>query len=245
MALSFTTLTQGGTSTDNTVFGTGTFQPTANALVLAAIANISSNNSAVEATAAGNNLSWITCAASQSSQTQTRLTIYRALGAAPTNSILTFTFSETQQNVAWQVWQVTGTDITGTNGSGAIAQSAASYVDPSGSALTVLLNAFGDAVNNAAFVLAANPTSAATALFEASYVSTPAYFATSPNWNVHSGHTIGEDTAVGITYGAASINRQAIAIEIKAAAAAGGPHSASLVDGPNIFSLVNGGLVGA
>jgi hypothetical protein len=80
---------------------------------------------------------------------QKRLTIYRAMSAAPGSGPLTITFSNIVSNCQWIVSQWTGAETSGVNGAGAIVQTGSSRGDGV-SGLTVPLTAFGNP-NNVAY----------------------------------------------------------------------------------------------
>ena len=80
-----------------------------------------------------------------------RLTVFRYLGAAVTGTI-TITESGAGTNMAWAVAQVTGTDTSGTNGSGAIVQSPTNFLDSNATSISVTTSA--PAANNAMMAFA-------------------------------------------------------------------------------------------
>ena len=101
-----------------------TFQPSANALVLLAFTMQSTNSIT---SVVGNGLTW-TLVSSQAFFAATRvLYVYRGLSGSPTNSTLVVTLSglNTVNGILGTVVQFTGVSTAGTNGSGAIIQSAA------------------------------------------------------------------------------------------------------------------------
>jgi hypothetical protein len=67
-----------------------------------------------------------------------RLTIYRAMSDAPGSGPLTITFPNTVSNAQWIVSQWSGADESGTNGSGAIVQTAGNRADRVGSLTATL-----------------------------------------------------------------------------------------------------------
>ncbi len=80
------------------------------------------------------------------------VSLWRGLSASPGSSTGTITFDETQYYADWTVFELDGIDTSGTNGSGAIVQSASNKdVTGSGTAAAVTLSAFGDANNGAVF----------------------------------------------------------------------------------------------
>ncbi|HKA58464.1 MAG TPA: hypothetical protein VKD28_07600, partial [Gemmatimonadales bacterium] len=78
-----------------------------------------------------------------------RLTIYRAMSATPGSGPITITWTASQSNTQWIVSQWDGVEITGTNGSDAIAQFGTARTDAAAS-LSVPLAALANA-NNVAY----------------------------------------------------------------------------------------------
>jgi len=77
--------------------------------------------------------------------------LYRALGASPTAGAITIDPGVVSMDaIAWAVSETSDVDTSGTNGSGAVVQSATNFNGPSVSALAATLAAFGSA-NNATF----------------------------------------------------------------------------------------------
>lgn len=80
------------------------------------------------------------------------VSLWRGLSASPGSGTGTITFDETQYYANWSVFELAGIDTSGTNGSGAIVQSASNKdVTGSGTAAAVTLSAFGNAANGAVF----------------------------------------------------------------------------------------------
>jgi hypothetical protein len=76
----------------------------------------------------------------------TNLTVFRAMSGSPGIAPLTITFPSAISNAQWFVSQWTGVDQTGTNGSGAIGQTA-SAVGNAVTTLSVALAAFANSNN--------------------------------------------------------------------------------------------------
>lgn len=146
MAIAATHLTTSSSGTNATSYTTASITPTANALVLIAVGQEISGTPAVPAIS-GAGLTWVEIANCYFDQagTQSRLTLFRALGASPTSGALTIDFSGvTQAGCEWSVAEFTGVDTSGTNGSGAIVQSAKT-AEP-GSAATSITATLGSAI---------------------------------------------------------------------------------------------------
>lgn len=156
MAVSATNLTAGG---DNTLGGvasytTASISPSANALVLLSVTKaVSTSTEPTTPTVSGNGLTWVLVNASyydNSSSSRRKIFLFRAMGASPSAGAVTVTNGENAYG-GWTIDEFTGVDTSGTNGSGAIVQSAVNQVtDNSASTLTITLSAFGN-VNNATF----------------------------------------------------------------------------------------------
>ncbi|MGZ6865283.1 MAG: beta strand repeat-containing protein [Blastococcus sp.] len=122
MAVTPTHLTTGGTTTDATSFTTASITPSANALVLLAVINTLGSGTAPTPTVSGNGLTWVQVQSSGTSSRQ--LNVWRGMGASPTAGAITISTGATStSSCLWSVIQYDGVDTSGTNGSGAIAQS--------------------------------------------------------------------------------------------------------------------------
>lgn len=117
-----TLLTAAGDTTGGTTQATASVAPAANALIIAAI--VSNTTAANEPTATGNGLTWVSVATVQFNSNARRLTLLRAMGAAPSAGAITFDFGgQSQASCAWAIIQCAGVNTSGTNGSGAVVQS--------------------------------------------------------------------------------------------------------------------------
>ena len=77
--------------------------------------------------------------------TGSNLAVFRALGASPTTGAITCNFSVTSTGYIWQIYDISGVDTSGTNGSGAVVQSVAATA--SGSIPTATLATFSSSSN--------------------------------------------------------------------------------------------------
>jgi len=146
-----------------------------------------------------------------------RLTIFRALKAAGV-SAGTFTADAAgATQIGWIVIvdEADGIDTSGTDGSGAIVQSASN--NGSGTTATATLAAFGDATNNAAFMATALSSNIAITE-EAGYTELADLGHATPTRAGETQYKLGQDLSVTSTF-TTSIWR-CIASEIKAAAGA-------------------------
>ncbi|HKE89849.1 MAG TPA: hypothetical protein VKB45_05910, partial [Gemmatimonadales bacterium] len=152
-AITQTVLTSGNNPVNQRIYTTASIAPAPNALITVAV--LGHNSTAAPATPAlsgGGMTAWTVVSSVVFDGVSTphkRLTVYRALAAAPSSGPLTIAFAGSVSNCQWVVVQWTGVDPSGTNGAGAIAQSGSRTGDAS-SGLTVSLAGFGNA-NDVAF----------------------------------------------------------------------------------------------
>lgn len=119
-AIACSTLTAGGLVSATSSYPTNPVTPTANALVLASVWHSHATTAGNTPTATGNGLTWVSVGTFTFLTTE-RFTLFRAMGASPTNTAITFDFAaQNQTQAGWLVSQCTGVDTTGTNGSGAV-----------------------------------------------------------------------------------------------------------------------------
>ena len=151
--LSATNLTSGVVTTGSRVT-TASVTPAANALILLEVRNTTGTNPPSIPSVNGNGLTWVQVATKTfgtiAAPTR-RVTLFRAMGSAPTSGGITIDFGGVNQSngCAWSVDQWTGVDTSGTSGSGAILQSAVNAAD-SATSITATLAAFASP-NNAAY----------------------------------------------------------------------------------------------
>jgi hypothetical protein len=158
--LGFNTDWNDNTTTNASSYATGSYSITGNALVLAFVRNYKATLPDIP-TMSGNSLTWVNIGTQLYGTTGTplmRLTVFRALGAAPTTGATTMSYGgNTQDGTIYEIVEIPRADTSGTNGSGAIVQivfNAAdstanpnvTYAAPS-SASNMLLFAYGDDVN--------------------------------------------------------------------------------------------------
>lgn len=145
MPVSATHLATAIDNTDATSYVTASITPTANRLVLAVI---SSSAAALPnaPTLSGNSITWVQI--TTVTQSVVRTTIFRGMVASPTSGTVTIDFAgQTQSHCTWSISEFAGANVSGTNGSGAIVQSATNLT-AAATSLTVTLAAFAN-TNNA------------------------------------------------------------------------------------------------
>jgi uncharacterized protein YjdB len=141
--ITHTLLTSGHDVVNQRTYITGSISPAPKALVTVAVLTHQSSAAAPSPTLSGGGMaSWdvVATVVYNGATPLDRLTIYRAVSAAPGSGPITIMSSVTLSNCQWIVSQWTGVDLSGTNGSGAIAQTASA----SGTAVTTLTAALGD-----------------------------------------------------------------------------------------------------
>lgn len=139
-------LTSGSSS--NASPSSASITPTANNLVLIAVIlyDLDFNNPTINAPT-GNSLTYTAVGTALSLTGVAKLQIFRGLGASPTAGAVAFSQSgATTPSWCWSISQYANVNTTGTNGSGAIVQSATGTGAVSNTGLATLA-AFGDSAN--------------------------------------------------------------------------------------------------
>ncbi len=150
MAITQNPLTSGSTITDGTAYDTASVSYTAGRLILLAVeANIFDPGQA-SPTISGLGLTWEEIGTGLVHRTSSwnHLHLFRSMGSS-SSGIVTMTFPTKKDAVAWSLIELDGVDQSGTNGSGAIVQTA-SNTGTTISSLTVTLAAFSS-TNNATY----------------------------------------------------------------------------------------------
>lgn len=212
MAITATHLTADANTGNQSSYATGVITPTANRLVLAWV-RYARSSPVAPTSVTGCGLTWVEVATSAVYETTHRMSLFRALGSSPTSGPVTFNFASTQDDCAWQVCEFANVHQSGTNGSGAVVQSATNT--SAASPITVTLAAFETANNGCAggFFLKANGTPGAGSGFTAiNSQTTP--FASISEFKATS------DTTVDATFSPAG-SAAGIAVEIRTVGLAG------------------------
>lgn len=220
-------LASGDLTTPGTSFATTSITPTANRLVLLAIHVWNSGVSITPpASVTGCGLTWVIIASEHyqvlSGVENQSVFLYRALGASPAAGAVTITTGgETWQELVYAVSEFAGVNTSGTNGSGAIVQSATSNGGGgSSTTLSVALTAT-DAANAAYGLTGINlgENISPGAGFTEIHDLTTAGIGLETQWKA-SGSVTGVDASW-----TTSSARGGIAVEIAAAAVGGGTAS--------------------
>ncbi len=142
-----TLLTAGHDTVNTQKYTTASIAPAPNTLVtVAVLMHRGSATPPIPTLSGGGMASWdLVASVPYDGTTPTdMLTIFRAMSAAPGSGPITITSSATVSNCQWVVSQWSGVDLSGTNGSGAIVQTASA----SGTAITTLTAALATFANS-------------------------------------------------------------------------------------------------
>ena len=245
MPITAANLTANGVTTNASSYTTASVTPGANTLIIVSVSNNIGTAPVTTPTLSGNGLTYVqidTLAWNTVASPVTRTTMFRAMGASPSAGAITIDFGGTTQNgCIWAVNQFSGTDTSGTNGSGAVVQSALSAApDTNATSVTVTLASFGDAANNAAYISAAHSANEA-ATQETGWTELSDNGHATPNRSAASAWLLGEDTSPSYSW-ASNTGKGAIAIEVKAAAAGGAAAAAIRSKGLRTLALTGAGI---
>jgi len=140
-----------GNSTATSSTQTASTTPKADRLLLLTVSTRTDSGDPNTPTATGNGLTWdvVRTLNYDNSGSQKRLTVFRSMGT-PTGGKITIGFaSQTQSDVVWSLDEFANVDTSGSNGSGAVVQSAQnSNTGGANTTLTVTLGAFASADNS-------------------------------------------------------------------------------------------------
>ncbi|HKA58466.1 MAG TPA: Ig-like domain-containing protein, partial [Gemmatimonadales bacterium] len=128
-----TVLTAGNDLSNLKTYTTASISPSPNTLVLVGVMGIRTFGASPSPIVTGGGMSTWTEVASVVFDSipfvQRRMTVYRAMSAAPGSGPLTITFNGNQSNAQWIVTQWTGVETSGVNGAGAIGQTGSALGD--------------------------------------------------------------------------------------------------------------------
>lgn len=231
MAIAYTGLTSGSSGTDGTGYSTASISPSANALILVAVhgEDADGSNGDAPSSLSGNGLTWVKVDDVVFYTGYNNISLWRSMGASPSTGAITITFPNNENWCAWSVVEFTGVDTSGSNGSGAVVQSANNT--GTSASLTVTLSAFSDA-SNATYGAFADfrDLSSGTNTFTVGTGFTQAHAVNDQigyRQDLGTEYLLGNDTSVDGSFSSVD-NIGAIAIEIKIAAAGGSTYPARL-----------------
>jgi calcineurin-like phosphoesterase family protein len=144
-----TLLTSGNSIANLNLYTTASISPAPNTLVTIALLSHRSTATISPTVTGGGMASWelVTSVDFDTlSLPHRRLSIYRAMSAAPGSGPLTFQFTNQVSNLEWMVSQWDGVETSGVNGAGAIGQSGSNRADAT-NGLSVTLGALGQPAN--------------------------------------------------------------------------------------------------
>lgn len=158
MAISAVALTSGSNVSGATTATTASITPTANRLILAAVA-ATQFGSDITPSVASSGLTWVQVLHRGYTASNHSFTLFRAMGASPGAGAATITFGGAMDNIVWSIVEVDGVVTTGSAGDTAIVQSNSSVSTTGTTALTGLA-AFGSTSNGVyAAISGADPNS--------------------------------------------------------------------------------------
>ena len=167
-AVTQTFLTRGQMPGAANSFVTSSTSPSSDKLVLLFISNTTAGAD-TNPTVTGNGMTWVRVLASNDSDGNGALSVFRAMNttSTPSTGAITVTFSGSQTRAAWTLSEFGNVDLTGTNGSGAVVQSSTLQIDTGSTSLiaSTTLLAFAS-TNNAIYgqVYAENTGAGSTAI---------------------------------------------------------------------------------
>lgn len=232
MAISKTDLTSGGSETDASSYLTASISPTANRLVVITINHNTDGGSFSVNGVSGAGLTF-TKINEVSMGAFSYQSVWRAMSASPSSGQLTIDFgANTAWNVAWSVKEFGGVDTSGTNGSGAVVQSATGSAS-SASSVSATLAAFGSTDNatyGAAGTKTGSTSSAITSTPGTGFTEIHDLYSYDSTFNFvnscHSEWRVDNDTSVDMTFDRTADVLGMVAVEIKAASSTINPQVA-------------------
>lgn len=222
MAIAFTNIRTEASGSGLTSYTTSSGTFTTNALQLLLVGSQVAAGTVNTPTVTGGGLTWEVVATALTSN-QRRATLFRAMGTGSSGALTIDFAGQSQVRAGWSWSEATDVDTSGTNGSGAIVQSATGVVDgTTTTGVTVTLGAFSSA-NNATYGCIRFGTITAGTLTAGSGFTEIAQAASTVKYQ--SQYVLANDTTVDWTWPSELTFSQAIAAEIKAASSGGSTSS--------------------
>jgi hypothetical protein len=242
-AITHALLTAGTNPTNTKVYTTASISPAPNTLVTLAVLSHRSYGASAAPTVTGGGMTAWTQVASVTfdplSAPLRRMTIFRAMSAAPGSGPITITFAGNQSHALWIVSQWDGVETSGTNGSGAVVQTASNRADAV-NGLVATLAPFGIANNVAYGVFGArSKVAAVTPGAGFTEISEQPSAETTPNTLEAEWAT--NDNTIDATW--ANLSGAALGVEIRAGSAGPGTTVVSVDVTPASASVPLGGTV--
>ncbi|HEU5183560.1 MAG TPA: Ig-like domain-containing protein [Gemmatimonadaceae bacterium] len=235
-----TLLTSGNNTVNQKVYTTAAIAPVPNALILLAVIGHRAYGAAASPIVIGGGMTtWeevATVTFDPVGSPLKRVTLYRAMSAAPGSGPITITFANSVSNTQWIVSQWTGVDVSGTNGSGAIAQLGSTSGDGA-NGLALTLAAFEQA-NNAAYGVFGVRSSAVAVTPGSGFIETAEHPSAETPPSDLQAEWASNDNTIDASW--AGLNGAALGVEIRAAIP---PDVATVVVSPGDASVGTGAML--
>lgn len=216
MAIAATHILTNQNSGGQSSYATASGSPTAGSLELFLVGSQVASGTVGIPTVTGAGFTWVQVATQISDDNLRRATVFRAMGTASAGALTIDFAGVTQVRCGWSWSEFSGTDTSGTNGSGAIVQSASGQVDnlAAQTGITVTLAAFGS-VNNATYGAIRYGASSTSDAFTAgsNFIQLGLVNGSA---SYQSQYALSNQTSVNWTWNSSNTFTQAIAVEIKA-----------------------------
>lgn len=225
MAIAVTNLTSGFDEDGGSGSTTASVTLTANRLsYLTIVQRRGDSVDPVEPTASSTGATWVSVNSivfDSTSSSRRRVTVLRTMVASDQTGAITITHGSNVSDAIWILDEFTGIDTGGTNGSGATVQSATNKNEAGATSLTVTLAAFGS-TNNATYGAFGWDGSTSTGSQGSGFTLVKNQNDSGTDLSSLTEFRSDNDTSVDSSYSPAAGLIGGIAIEIKAAAVAGG-----------------------
>lgn len=217
------TLKTSGTDTTNTdTYTTASVSPGNSKLMLLAVlaSKTAGNGPARKPRVSGCGLTWVeveSVAFGSIASPEARLTVFRAMKAAPSTGVVTMSFSENQGGVAWSMLEIDAMDTSGKQGSGAVPSNRVktNRVDAATSLAVTMGDFSADSMTVGFFGIKANEAQTAgfgTELSDQGHAT--------PDYRLQAIAHAGQETSVDQS-SASSVARAGVGIEVLAGGAGG------------------------
>lgn len=214
MAIAATTVLTAGSNVDAPSYATASVSLVSTDLILLWVYSIASSAPNVP-TVTGAGLSWVQIDSQLDSGSLRRITLFRAMGTAVTGTCAIDFALQTQTGCAWSFVEYSGIDTSGTDGSGAIVQSAKGASAGNATSLTVTLAAFSNANNATVGGFGIPLNTAGLPAVGSGFTATGQVNQSTPNLSLGSEFNSGNDATVDMNSSASSVPWVGIAVEIK------------------------------
>lgn len=241
MAITVTNKAASATDTPGTSFSLTSVAYQNNALYLVSISM--RIQTATISAITGGGFTWTQLTGSPQNQTNSIFYVFRGLQTSGASTASLAVTCSTSTAAHWCIDEFTGVDTSGTNGSGAIVQSAGAT--GSSASLSVTLSAFADATNNVAYGAFGHSGETVNIVADASggFTITNVNTVTTPAHSHASEWKTGQDTGVSASWATAA-QSGGVAAEVKMAAATDNPRKPFLPARPRAYNRPTGPQIG-